>query len=170
MWRRAAVLHAAAALIAGIAAAVGLWLMLRSSPSAADADAFCRDRADVVSRVAESEVLGIVNSLNAFVSTAPSMSVSRVQTYLAKVKPNARSYYSISFYEHIPHDKRATWEALYNVSMFSSDAKLNFAPRADEPSGYWPAVYVQGSPLFFPTGLPRNFVGYDPAERNCPSE
>ncbi|KAJ3365430.1 hypothetical protein GGF32_009288 [Allomyces javanicus] len=163
MWRRVAVLHAAAALIAGIAAAVGLWLMLRSSPSAADADAFCRDRADVVARVAESEVLGIVNSLNAFVSTAPSMSASRVQTYLAKVKPNARSYYSVSFYEHIPHDKRATWEAMYNASIYSSDAKLNFAPRADEPSGYWPVVYIQGSPLFFPTGLPRNFVGYDPA-------
>ncbi|KAJ3372338.1 hypothetical protein GGF31_002201 [Allomyces arbusculus] len=143
MWRRVAVLHAAAALIAGIAAAVGLWLMLRSSPSVADADAFCRDRADVVSRVAESEVLGI--------------------TYLAKVKPNARSYYSISFYEHIPHDKRATWEAMYNVSIYSSDAKLNFAPRADEPGGYWPVVYIQGSPLFFPTGLPRNFVGYDPS-------
>ncbi|KNE59875.1 hypothetical protein AMAG_18432 [Allomyces macrogynus ATCC 38327] len=161
--RHCAMLAAAAAVAAGIASAIGLWLVLRSAPSQAAAARFCRDRADMVSVMAQAEVLGIVRSLNAFVSTAPAVTPALLGQYLARVKPNPKTVYSVNFYEHIPADKRTEWEAIYNTSIYSSDANLNYGPRIDDPNGYWPMVFLRASPLAFPSGLPRNFIGYDPS-------
>ncbi|KNE70261.1 hypothetical protein AMAG_14411 [Allomyces macrogynus ATCC 38327] len=154
---------AVAAMATGAAVAVCLWLMLRSSPSVTEAAAFCRERAALVTLVAKSEVLGVVNSLNAFVSTAPAVSAALVQKYLTKIKPNPSTVYTINFYDHIPADRRADWEAIYNTTLFSSDASLNMSPRAYDPDGYWPVVYAEGSRIRFPHGLPRSFVGFDPS-------
>ncbi|KAJ3369279.1 hypothetical protein GGF31_005379 [Allomyces arbusculus] len=154
---------AVAAMATGAAVAVCLWLLLRSSPSATEATAFCHERAALVTLVAKSEVLGVVNSLNAFVSTAPTMSAALVQKYLTKIKPNPSTVYTINLYDHIPPDRRADWEAIYNVTLFSSDASLNMSPRVYDPAGYWPVVYAEGSRTRFPHGLPRNFVGFDPS-------
>ncbi|KNE55230.1 hypothetical protein AMAG_01144 [Allomyces macrogynus ATCC 38327] len=161
--RHGAVLAAAAAAAAGIASAVGLWLVLRSAPSQAAAARFCHDRADMVSVMAQAEVLGIVRSLNAFVSTAPAVTPALLEQYLARVKPNPKTVFSVNFYERIPADKRAEWEAIYNTSIYSSDANLNYGPRDDDPNGYWPMVYLRASPLRFPSGLPKNVIGYDPS-------
>ncbi|KNE67698.1 hypothetical protein AMAG_12432 [Allomyces macrogynus ATCC 38327] len=91
------------------------------------------------------------------------MSSAIVQKYLTKIEPNPSTVYTINFYEHIPADRRANWEAIYNVTLFSSDASLNMLPRAYDPAGYWPVVYAEGSRIRFPRGLPRKFVGFDPS-------